>query len=103
MRLILGRVWRLRSGLLAVTALSFLLVNLLPGDPTLAILGPAAGNPAARAELRHNLELDEPLPVRYTKWLGRAVQGDLDQSYVTHQKVTTAIGERLPLTIELML
>lgn len=102
MVLVLARLGRLVSVLLAVTLLSFLLINLLPGDPTLAILGPAAGDPVAARAVRNDLELDKPLPARYVSWLGRAVRGDLGRSYFQKRPVTTAIAERLPFTIELM-
>jgi peptide/nickel transport system permease protein len=88
--------------LVAVSAATYLLINLLPGDPTLAILGPSATKEAQEA-LRADLNLDDPLPVRYGKWVGGALRGDLGQSYITRQPVAQAIGERLPLTIELML
>ncbi|MCU1351410.1 MAG: putative peptide transport system permease [Acidimicrobiales bacterium] len=102
MRIALQRIGRLVSVLLAVTALSFLLINLLPGDPTVALLGPAAGDPAASAALRKDLGLDRPLPLRYVHWLGRATHGDLGHSYATNQSVVSAVVERLPLTVELM-
>ena len=99
---VLSRLGRLVSVLLAVTFLSFLLISLLPGDPTIAILGPAAGDPDAAQAVRQDLNLDEPIPVRYVKWLGRAVRGDLGTSYFQNRSVTSAIAERLPFTIELM-
>ena len=102
MRIVLLRLGRLASVLLAVTLLSFLLINLLPGDPTVAILGPAAGDPVATREVRAQLNLDEPVPVRYVHWLGRAVHGDLGTSYFQNRPVVSAIAERLPFTIELM-
>ncbi len=102
MNFLLQRLGRLVTVLLAVTALSFVLLNFLPGDPTVAILGPAAGDPVAAKAVRHDLNLDKPLPVRYVHWLGRAVQGDLGQSYAQNRSVTSTISERLPLTLELM-
>jgi len=96
------RLGRLVSVLLAVTALSFLMLNLLPGDPTTAILGPAAGDPEAAAAVRSQLNLDEPLGTRYKDWLVAALHGDLGDSYFQNRPVTTAIAERLPLTLELM-
>lgn len=103
MSFVAQRLGRLVSVLLAVTALSFLLINLLPGDPTIAILGPAAGDPVASKALHTQLGLDKPLPQRYVHWLGRALHADLGHSYATNQSVVAAIGERLPLTVELML
>ena len=103
MRLLAARVVRLLTVLLAVSTLSFLLLNFLPGDPTLAILGPAAGDPAAHAQLRQELHLNESVPQRYAHWLGRVAHGDLGESYSTNQSVSSAIGQRLPLTLELMI
>lgn len=103
MRLLALRLLRLVTVLLAVSVVSFLLLNLLPGDPTLALLGPSAGDPHAKAEVQRQLGLDEPLPLRYTTWLGHAVRGDLGHSYFTNQSVVQAMSERLPLTIELMI
>jgi peptide/nickel transport system permease protein len=102
MATVLFRLGRLVSVLLAVTALSFLLLTFLPGDPTVAILGPAAGDPVAAKQVRSQLDLDRPIPVRYLHWLGRAVRGDLGRSYFQNRPVTTAIAERLPFTFELM-
>lgn len=96
------RLLRLLTVIFAVTALSFLLLNLLPGDPTVAILGPAAGDPVAHAQLEKQLQLDKPVPQRYVHWLSRAVHGDLGQSYTTHQSVLELIGQRLPITLEMM-
>ena len=102
MRFVLLRLGRLVTVIFAVTLLSFLLLSLLPGDPTLVLLGPAAGNAHAKAELTRQLGLDHPLPIRYLTWLSHAARGDLGRSYFTHQTVTGAILERLPLTMELM-
>jgi peptide/nickel transport system permease protein len=87
--------------LLIVSFFSFLLVNLLPGDPTVAILGPSATT-QAREHLRQQLGLNEPIPVRYVKWLGNTLHGDLGKSYINGQSVSTAIGQHLPVTIELL-
>lgn len=103
MRFLLLRLARLVTVVFAVTALSFLLLNLLPGDPSIALLGPSAGDPRAKAELTHQLGLEHPIPIRYVTWLSHAVRGDLGRSYFTQQTVVGAVLERLPLTLELML
>ena len=97
------RFVRMLSVVFAVTLFSFLLLNLLPGSPINTILGPAAGDPAARAQLTHQLGLNDPLYQRYFVWLGHALRGNLGQSYVSEQPVTSAIFQRVPLTIELMI
>src|SRR5205814_9575157 len=47
----------------------------------------------------HELGLDQPLPVRYVRWLGHAVRGDLGTSIRTKQPVSEAIRERLTVTL----
>jgi peptide/nickel transport system permease protein len=89
--------------LLAVSCLTFLMLNLLPGCVECQVLGPDnLDNPKAVAAVRHDLRLDDPLPVRYVAWLGHAARGDLGKSYITRQEVTDAIRERLPVTLEIM-
>lgn len=86
--------------LLVVSILTFLLMSLLPGDPALQILGQDA-TPDAIAEKRAELRLDDPLPVRYGAWLGDTLTGDLGRSERTGQAVTSAIAERLPVTLQI--
>lgn len=87
--------------LVAVSFLTFLLTSLLPGDPAEQILGPQGITPEAVAKVRSDLRLDDPLPVRYVAWIGDVLQGDLGRSYRTGQPVSEAIGERLPVTLEI--
>ena len=87
--------------LLVVTFLTFYLVNLLPGGPEIAILGPGA-NEEQVAEVRADLRLDDPIPLRYARWLGDAVQFDFGESYVNDVPVTELLRDRLPVTMQLM-
>ena len=92
---------RLIATVLAVTFLSFAMVAFLPGDPVTTILGTAERDPAVEAQLREDLNLDDPFVVRYLSWLGDAVTGDLGKSYVTDQPVADSISSRLPVTLQL--
>jgi peptide/nickel transport system permease protein len=96
------RVARLLAVLVAVSALTFLIANLLPGDPASAILGEQA-TPEAVAQVRDQLGLDDPLPERYFNWLGDAVTGDFGASYRTNTPVLDMVKERLPVSLEIML
>ena len=62
--------------LLGVSFIVFMMMHLAPGDPAEAMLGPLRTE-ATLAKVRHELGLDQPLPVQYLTWLGRAVTGDL--------------------------
>jgi peptide/nickel transport system permease protein len=88
--------------LLLVSIVIFSLLHLTPGDPVVVMLGEEA-TPEARDALRRELGLDRPLPIQYGVWLGRVLQGDLGRSIRTHQPVSEAILQRLPVTLELSL
>jgi peptide/nickel transport system permease protein len=66
---------------LIVTFVTFALLNLLPGDVSLELLGSDA-TPSAIARVRSELRLDDPLVVRYMRWLGQALQGYLGRSFI---------------------
>jgi peptide/nickel transport system permease protein len=97
------RFLRMLSVVLAVSIFTFFLINLLPGSPINAILGPFAGDRAARQQLTMQLGLNHPIFERYFIWLGHALHGNLGQSYTLNQSVGSTILEHLPLTLELMI
>ncbi len=86
--------------LFLLTLGTFLLIRLTPGDPVTLMLGEDA-DPETVALIRHELGLDEPLPVQYVRWTARVVQGDLGRSIRTHEPVLRSIADRLPVTLEL--
>jgi len=86
--------------LVVVSALTFVLVALIPGDAASNILGPGASE-AQLETLRHQLGLDLPLWQRYLDWAVAAVQGDLGTSIVSPQPVATQLGRGLEVSIPL--
>jgi peptide/nickel transport system permease protein len=85
-----------------ISVLAFLLVHLLPGDPTLAILGPN-DTVQARAELLKQLGLNKPLPSQYWTWIVNVLHGNLGASFLTKQTVTNAISVAFPIDLELII
>jgi len=83
-----------------VTVIAFGLLRLAPGDPVLVFAGEER-DPQTLNEIRRSLGLDQPLPLQYVAWLGRAIQGDFGRSIRTRQRVSEAIVERLPATLQL--
>jgi peptide/nickel transport system permease protein len=83
-----------------VTIIVFALTNLLPGDPTVTILGEQA-SPEQRAAVRIEYGLDQPAPVRYVTWLARVAQGDFGRSLRTREDVGAMLAARIPVTLEL--
>ncbi len=78
----------------------FSLIHLTPGDPVTIMLGEERDQRVIDAT-RRELGLDQPVPVQYAVWLGRAVRGDLGKSIRSKQPVSELIGQRLPATTEL--
>lgn len=87
--------------LLLVTAMVFLLVHIAPGDPVTALAGDQAADPAVIEQLRRTYGLDQPIVVQYARWLGRVLTGDFGYSFTSRQPVSTAITERLTVTLQL--
>jgi peptide/nickel transport system permease protein len=102
-RAVAGRLARLIPTLLAVTFGSFLLINLLPGDPALQLVGLQYATPENLAAVRAELGFDNPIVQQYVAWLADAVRLDFGTSYRTSQPVWDSIVGRLPLTLELLL
>jgi len=88
--------------LLVVSALTFLLVALIPGNAALTILG-AQATPAKIAQLSQELHLNEPLPVQYWDWLKDAVRGNFGTSLLNGQSVATLVEGRLEPTLSLVI
>jgi peptide/nickel transport system permease protein len=80
--------------LLAVSVLIFAGTQILPGDVAQSILGQSA-TPQALANLREELGLNAPAYVRYFRWLGGVLTGDLGTALSSRQDIATAIGGRL--------
>jgi len=78
--------------LIGVSIIVFLLMNVLPGDPAAAFLSDDS-TPAARLAIRHTLGLDQPLPIRYVKWLGDALTGNLGYSPYRRREVSSLLQQ----------
>jgi peptide/nickel transport system permease protein len=84
--------------MLVVATVAFVLIHLAPGDPASVIAGPYASSDDV-AKLRHQLGLDESLPVQLVRWYGRLLRGDLGDSIFLRRPVTEAIADRLEPTL----
>ncbi len=89
--------------LLGISMLVFIFVEVAPGDAVDALMPPESlSTPEAKEAMRERLGLNDPAPLRYVQWLGRAVTGDLGYSLVSRQPVTDIIMTRLPKTLQLV-
>ncbi len=85
--------------ILIISVVTFLTTALVRGDAASVLLGPTA-TPERTAEVRKRFGLDQPLPVRYVKWMGQVLQGDLGNSILNRQSVTSLVGSALRVTLE---
>jgi peptide/nickel transport system permease protein len=100
-RFLAGRLLQSLLILLGVTVITFGLLFLIPADPVRMIAGRSA-TPQTVDSIRHQLGLDQPIPVQYARYLGNLVQGDMGRSYVQKARVSELIASRLPATLQLM-
>lgn len=96
----LRRLPSLLLTLFLISLVTFVVVQVVPGDPAQLILGTEAP-PEALADLRAQLGLDRPLPLQYLSWLGGVLRGDLGVSLRHGRPVVALITERLPVTLSL--
>ena len=84
--------------LIAISIIIFTILALAPGDP----LGEFASNPAITAEVRENIRksfgLDQPIYIRYFKWFGSFIRGDMGYSFNSRSPVAQLLGQRLTTT-----
>ena len=90
--------------LVCVTLVTFVLANIVPGDPAAAALGErAAADPEIVAAYRAANGLDQPLPQQYVTYLGRLLHGDFGTSIQTRNPVRSELAAAFPATVELAL
>jgi ABC-type dipeptide/oligopeptide/nickel transport system permease component len=84
-----------------VVTLVFIVLRVLPGEPTAVLAAQAGGSSADAARLREEYGLDRPLVVQYAQYLANLARGDLGHSLYTQQPVTQIIVQQAPATIAL--
>jgi peptide/nickel transport system permease protein len=88
---------------LLITLIMFVIINLAPGDPIDMFVGQQGLKLDEIERIRTSLGLNEPIYVRYVKWLGQLFQGNLGYSYLDNQPVIHRLAERLVPTFSLMI
>jgi peptide/nickel transport system permease protein len=100
LKIVAGRVVHAVFVLFLVTLATTAMIDLTPGNAAAEILGQQATAAQIRAVDRQ-LGLDQPVIVQYFHWVRNALTGNLGQSPITHQRVASAIGQALPVTLEI--
>ena len=102
MRMLARRLALLALALVVASAVIFAVVDLVPGDPAVFVLGTGA-RPDTLAALRQQLGLDLPWPTRYARWLGGVLTGDLGTSVAYKAPVAGMILDRVQVSLPLAL
>src|SRR5260370_24694573 len=100
-RLIGRRLVQLLIVLIVVSFFTFLLIRLLPGDPTQVII--PFGTAHQRAQLRTDLGLNKSFLAQYWDYLTGLVQGHLGHQYNSGRPVSELVNQSLPVSLELMI
>ena len=98
---ILKRLLHIVPTVLGITFVVFLMMQSVPGDPVVALLGDAYTQEDA-VKSRHLYGLDRPIIVQYFIWLGKLVQGNWGTSILSGRPVLEDVLVRLPVTLELI-
>src|SRR6266487_397133 len=85
--------------LLLISVVVFTVLALAPGDPLSQFAASPELPPEVRANIRKQFGLDDPIYVRYTKWLGSFVRGDWGFSFASRSPAIGLIQQRLPTTL----
>ncbi|MGC8878121.1 MAG: ABC transporter permease [Anaerolineae bacterium] len=84
-----------------IATIVFVLLRVLPGDPTRTVLAASGASETAIAQARQQMGLDEALPIQYARYLWNLARGDLGRSLFSNRPVLLTIAEQLPATFEL--
>jgi ABC-type dipeptide/oligopeptide/nickel transport system permease component len=98
---ILKRLFQIVPTVLMITFVVFVMMQSIPGDPVVALLGDAYTEEDA-IKVREAYGLDRPALVQYVIWLGKLVRGDWGTSILSGRPVLSDVLVRLPVTLELI-
>lgn len=98
LRYLFQRLWQTVIVLIGVTLITFILMNVVPGDPILLMLGQRADQDTVE-RIRHEWGLDKPYAVQYFNFLKDAIRGDLGRSYFMKKEVTEVITHRFFMSV----
>jgi peptide/nickel transport system permease protein len=100
LRFFLRRLMVAIPTLILISIFVFLLQQLLPGDPVMAMAGEDR-DPETLARLREVYGLNDPLPLRYWHWISGVLRGDFGTSIRTGDPILHLIAQKLPVTLQL--
>ena len=100
--LIIRRILQGIPVILGVMTISFLLMNVAPGDPVRAMVGDYYDDDTIES-LREELGLNKSLGAQYLNFISKAFRGDLGKSFMTQRLVVEDLKQKVPFTLQLAL
>lgn len=97
---LIKRILQAVGVVLCISAITFFVLNIVPGDPVRIMMGDMADE-ATIEQVRHNMGLDRPVPEQYVNWLGNMLHGDFGTSYSQNRPVVTLMGNAFAVTAQL--
>jgi len=101
-RYVAKRLLMLIPIIVGITFIVFFILSLTPGDPARMILG-ANATPAQVEAMREQMGLNDPVLIRYVKYMGGVIRGDFGTSWSTREPVFQMVFARFPYTFQLAL
>lgn len=104
---LLKRLLLMIPTLIGITVISFLIIQMAPGDPATLKIGNAEGQSSQAIaqevieETRRIYGLDQPLYVQYARWVKRVVTLDFGESLRDHRPIMDKLRERIPISVQL--
>lgn len=99
-RYVIKRLLLMIPVIIGVSFLIFVIMDMAPGD-AVDLMAPEGATAEDLAAIRHDLGLDQPVVIRYVKYMGGMLHGDLGVSYVSKTDVFDTYMQKLPATIKL--
>lgn len=99
---IIRRVLTAIPTLIAISIILYAIISLAPGDPLASFAADPRVPEAVKENIRKQLGLSDPLPIRYAKWATAMAKGDWGSSFQSRSPVRTLIAQRLPATITVL-
>lgn len=97
---LIKRILQAVGVVLCISAITFFVLNIVPGDPVRIMMGDMADEQTIE-QVRHNMGLDRPVPEQYINWLGNMLHGDFGTSYSQNRPVITLMGNAFAVTAQL--
>lgn len=98
---LIRRTLQMLVTLLVASMVVYGAMQLVPGDPVMAMFFPNVPSPERLESIREELGLNDPFYIRYFQWLAGALRGDLGESYKQYRPVSDILAQTIPGTIEL--